>query len=782
MERIYPNDVHPYVWADHIHRYKWASQFAKGVVLDFACGVGYGSTYIFENPIVEKYIGADLNFEAIQIACKDYRFAATNFLTAHSERLPFQKHSFDTIICFETLEHLDNPEWLLEQFANLLREDGVIIGSVPTKQQEELISKIYGENTFHKTKFDFVRLNRLLGKYFNKSIYFKQSLEVGSLLIPFDLKNIESRGKIIEDVTLPGPEHGNLLFVGTPHSGIPYKLQAQISFTPSISLFKVDENYNNNLHNLEKRISELSDAKSRLEEDLEKMHNQSIEEMKRMIAEKEQLEEDLEKKHNQSIEEMQRMIAEKEQLEGDLEKMRNQSVEEIERMNGEKKRLEEHVHLTEINLNRLKEQVVTIESDNQSLLNTLHEIERSRYWRLIKWLWSQPMYLNLRKIFFKGNESFINYPELKESNPTKPLSSELENTVVIKQKSIFQQGKQLSRKESFSKEEINWIEDVRTKKVEAICVLHPEWRGIHASAEQMFDVLLEIPDNLDPQSAYHFATLLSETNCKKIVMSGFPVSYRYLVIALREHFPEIKILVIFHGQYNQYREDYDRLSYSTMLNLAKAGKVDKLGFVKAGMPEVIAAGTGVRTSFLMNWVEQVPQKASSPLEGGPHLGMWLLWSGNWRKPPFTMLASSLLIPGSIIHGSDSDEQMQEYIQLMNIQAEFAGRPLLHHELKDALASMHVNLYVTFHECAPMLPLESLSVGAPCIFGPVSHYFEDETYLHKRLVVPYPDRAEVVAEYAMRAMEERDQIIEHYKEYAPNYNQQAHHMLSEFLNY
>lgn len=756
MERIYPNVVHPYVWADHIHRYKWASQFAKGVVLDFACGVGYGSTYIFENPIVEKYIGADLNFEAIQIACKDYHFAATNFLTAHSERLPFQKRSFDAIICFETLEHLDNPEWLLEQFANLLREDGVIIGSVPTKQLEELISKIYGENTFHKTKFDFVRLNRLLGRYFNKTIYFKQSLEVGSLLIPFDLQNIELRGKIIEDVTLPGPEHGNLLFVATHHNGIPYDLQAQISFTPSISLIKVDENYNNNLHNLEKKISEISNAKSRLEEDLEKLRNQSVEEMKRMIAEKEQ-------------------------LEVDLEKMRIQSVEEIERLNWEKKRLEEHVHLSEINLNRLKEQVVTIESENQSMLNTLHEIERSRYWRLIKWVWGQPLYLNLRKIIFKGKKSF-DFSEVRESNHSKLPSLETEKNKIIKPKTIFYREKPFNGNERFSEEEIKWIDNTRSKNPEAICVLHPDWRGIHASAEQMFDVLFDIPDNLDPQSAYHFASLLAETNCKKIVMSGFPISYRYLVIALREHFPMIKISVIFHGHYNQYREDYDRQSYSTILNLAKAGKVDKLGFVKKGMAEVVAAGTGVHTGFLMNWVEKVPQNPSVPMEGGPHIGMWLLWSGNWQKPPFTMLASSLLIPGSIIHGSDSDERMQEYIQLMNIRAEFAGKPLPNKDLNNPMSRMHVNLYVTFHECAPMLPLESLSVGAPCLFGPVSHYFEDDEYLHKKLVVPYPDRAEVVAEYAKWAIEEREQIVQHYKDYAPNYNQQAHHMLYEFLNY
>jgi len=755
MERIYPNNVHPYVWADHIHRYKWASQFAKGVVLDFACGVGYGSTYILESPLVKKYIGADLSFEAIKFASSEYRHSLTDFLTAHSDHLPFEKCTFDSIICFETLEHLENPEWLLEQFSSLLCEDGILIGSVPTQKQEEQISKIYGDNPFHKTRFDFVGLNRLLGKYFNKLIYFIQSLEVGSLLIPFEQQDIESRGKIIEDVTLPGPEHGNLLFVASSQNGFSYSLQAQFSFARAMSLFKVDENYNRNLHDLEHNILELNEAKLRLEEDLEKTQNQFVEEIGMMKGEKKRLEED-------------------------LEKTQNQFFEEIGRMNGEKKRLEVQNHSAEINLNKMKDQIEKIESENQSLLNTLDEIERSRYWRLIRWLWGQPLYLNLRKIFFRSKKTVDN-AGVSEPFLSKLQSLESENTEIDIPKTIFRRGKPSPKIESLSEEEIRWIENTRDKNSEAICVLHPDWRGIHASAEQMFDVLFEIPDNLDPQSAFHFATLLAETNCKKIVMSGFPVSYRYLVIALRELFPEIKIFVIFHGQYNQYREDYDRQSYSSMLNLAKAGKIDKLGFVKKGMAEVVTAGTGVQTGFLMNWVGQIPQKPSVPLEGGPHLGMWLLWSGNWRKPPYTMLASSLLVPGSIIHGADSDERLQEYIQLMNIRAEFVGKPLPHYELLDAMTRMHVNLYVTFHECAPMLPLESLSVGVPCLFGPVSHYFEDEVYLHKRLVVPYPERAEVVAEYTIRAIEERDQIIQHYKDYALYYNQQARQSVSEFLS-
>jgi hypothetical protein len=49
-----------------------------------------------------------------------------------------------------------------------------------------------------------------------------------------------------------------------------------------------------------------------------------------------------------------------------------------------------------------------------------------------------------------------------------------------------------------------------------------------------------------------------------------------------------------------------------------------------------------------------------------------------------------------------------------------------------------------------------------------------------LVVPYPDRAMVIAEYARRALEKRAEIIQSYSEYAPGYNERARASLAEFL--
>ncbi len=80
----------------------------------------------------------------------------------------------------------------------------------------------------------------------------------------------------------------------------------------------------------------------------------------------------------------------------------------------------------------------------------------------------------------------------------------------------------------------------------------------------------------------------------------------------------------------------------------------------------------------------------------------------------------------------------------------------------------------------MVPLESLAVGVPCLFGPNSHLLEDHRYLHERLVVPYPERHEVIARYARRALEERDEIVTAYRAYLPGYLERSRQTIAEFL--
>ncbi len=119
---------------------------------------------------------------------------------------------------------------------------------------------------------------------------------------------------------------------------------------------------------------------------------------------------------------------------------------------------------------------------------------------------------------------------------------------------------------------------------------------------------------------------------------------------------------------------------------------------------------------------------SQPLPGGPHLGIWAVRLARWRKLPYAMLAAATELPGAVVHVSGADDRVVEFVRELQIFAEVSKAAVPQHELPRRMAKMHLNLYVTFSECCPMVPMESLAEGVPCLLGPNSHLFEDDAVL------------------------------------------------------
>jgi hypothetical protein len=335
-------------------------------------------------------------------------------------------------------------------------------------------------------------------------------------------------------------------------------------------------------------------------------------------------------------------------------------------------------------------------------------------------------------------------------------------------------------KDHFFTSDVAWIER-QQQTPRPLSINHPEWRGILASASELFDNILTIPDNLNKERGQYYARMIAAAGCPSVTIQGFPRSYEHLIIALNNLAPQIPINVIYHGNFLHMREDYDWLIFKRILALHQEGAIAKVGLVKQGMAEILQAA-GVRASFILNMVKQIPSAPSEPLPNGIHLGIWGQPDWSWKKSPYAMLASVKLVDGAVAHVYNVSPRATEFGGLLGIRGEYYADALPQSQVRRVLATMNLNLYVTLTECAPMLPLESLSAGTPCLFGPTSHYFRDDDYLHSRLVIPQPDDAQAIAEFANQAIHERDRIILAYRAYAPGYNRRARQILADFLEY
>ena len=97
-----------------------------------------------------------------------------------------------------------------------------------------------------------------------------------------------------------------------------------------------------------------------------------------------------------------------------------------------------------------------------------------------------------------------------------------------------------------------------------------------------------------------------------------------------------------------------------------------------------------------------------------------------------------------------------------------------------MAKRDVVLYVTFSECAPMLPIEALEAGTICIMGHNHHYFKG-TKLHDYLVVEREDDLTDIENKIKYALEHKDEIFELYKQWKKQNDAESAQSVQDFLN-
>lgn len=140
MERIVPETETYETYQEHYARYNFASNFCEDkIVLDVACGVGYGSYHLTKNS-AKSVIGVDISKDAITYAKAHYADQKIEFMEGDAADLPFPDNFFDVIVSFETIEHIREYKKYLSECKRVLKEGGVFICSSPNKRNENTLN------------------------------------------------------------------------------------------------------------------------------------------------------------------------------------------------------------------------------------------------------------------------------------------------------------------------------------------------------------------------------------------------------------------------------------------------------------------------------------------------------------------------------------------------------------------------------------------------------------------------------------------------------------------
>jgi SAM-dependent methyltransferase len=212
-ERLIPGQVDVDLLNEHMARYTFAARLARGKrVLDAGCGAGYGSAELAHS--AASVVGLDVAADAVDFARDHYAGPNLTFEQASCTALPHPSGSFDLVVAFEVIEHLENWRGLLEETRRVLGPCGQLIVSTPNKLYYTESRGEHGANPFHVHEFTFDEFCAELRAVFPHVSVFLENHVEGVTFQPHEAGNtVEAR----VDAGEPAPDESHFFVAVCAH-------------------------------------------------------------------------------------------------------------------------------------------------------------------------------------------------------------------------------------------------------------------------------------------------------------------------------------------------------------------------------------------------------------------------------------------------------------------------------------------------------------------------------------------------------------------------------------
>lgn len=184
--------IHGYMFpeteTEHLERYHFVKPFVTNKkTLDIACGSGYGTYLLATDGEAKSVLGVDLDSDAIRYGKQRYPHQNIKRISGDASTYEFNE-KFESIISFETIEHIPNYKDFLQNIKSALDKNGSFIVSTPIAK--ETTKKPH--NPYHVIEWSFDDFKILLNEYFSIEDIYLQNITKSFTTI----KKLSSKRKI----------------------------------------------------------------------------------------------------------------------------------------------------------------------------------------------------------------------------------------------------------------------------------------------------------------------------------------------------------------------------------------------------------------------------------------------------------------------------------------------------------------------------------------------------------------------------------------------------------
>jgi hypothetical protein len=323
------------------------------------------------------------------------------------------------------------------------------------------------------------------------------------------------------------------------------------------------------------------------------------------------------------------------------------------------------------------------------------------------------------------------------------------------------------------------VNDIKNAKKDYIVMHNPEWFGVTNATIELFDSRVRCGELLRKKDIEKIGNLILDKEIKQVVFSAMCLGWKELAIYLKKSNPKIKIKVFWHGNHSQVSEPYGWARNIEIIELHKEGIIDVFATCKESLIEFYKK-EGYKTKHITNTVVLPDKIKGERPKDKIRIGIYAAKCDDWRKNMFAQLAAASLIPNAVVDMVPRNPEAKKFADSLGLKLEGLDKAIPREELFKRMSDNTVNLYVTFSECAPMLPIESFEVGVPCVFGNNHHYLKDNE-LEKYLIVNNEENPIEIAKQIDNCLKNEKKVMELYKTWKKENDKKCREDVQEFLS-
>jgi SAM-dependent methyltransferase len=311
-------------------------------------------------------------------------------------------------------------------------------------------------------------------------------------------------------------------------------------------------------------------------------------------------------------------------------------------------------------------------------------------------------------------------------------------------------------------------------------VFHQEWHGIRASAGYLPGLKLAITSGRRLTADEHRSAIqgCAEHLAQVVVFHGYSDNADELAFLLRDTFGQsVRLYAAWLGNTAQFHVDPD---YQLFLRLLRRREENTLDGVSCVKPDMSLLSDAIYEKALLS---VPPRIGDAAIEVRPGLrgDAFIPVPNDWRKNFYTnLLAAQSVERLRKVVVTTSFREMPGDRRARVLQVDRPERAQVFRLMRDS----DVVLNASLSECYPMTALESLSVGTPCLTGPLALGALDDHPFQKLCQIRAVDSVRQVKDTIERVLDVREhsprELAEMMNDYTRRLTAEALHRHCEFL--